>query len=134
MIQNDTEFQATQYRLAQVEKVVCGLVMSSRREPLPIAYKGIYLRSNACERRSTNISYAPSKSPPLLPTKRHRSLSSRLADSARPLLLQETVALLLACVQPEVPGRMAHYTVLEEVSCHTNIRFPKGTLRRKSLG
>jgi len=25
MIQNDTEFQATQYRLAQFEKVVCGL-------------------------------------------------------------------------------------------------------------
>jgi hypothetical protein len=25
MIQNDTEFQATQYRLTQFEKVVCGL-------------------------------------------------------------------------------------------------------------
>lgn len=25
MIQNDTEFQATQYRLAQLEKIVCGL-------------------------------------------------------------------------------------------------------------
>lgn len=25
MIQNDTEFQATQYRLAQFEKVMCGL-------------------------------------------------------------------------------------------------------------
>ena len=25
MIQNDTEFEATQYRLAQFEKVVCGL-------------------------------------------------------------------------------------------------------------
>jgi hypothetical protein len=25
MIRNDTEFQATQYRLAQFEKVVCGL-------------------------------------------------------------------------------------------------------------
>jgi hypothetical protein len=31
MIQNDTEFQATQYRLAQLEKVVCGL----RRELAP---------------------------------------------------------------------------------------------------
>ena len=34
MIQNDTEFQATQYRLAQLEKVVCGL----RREPAPQAF------------------------------------------------------------------------------------------------
>ena len=25
MIRNETEFQATQYRLAQLEKVVCGL-------------------------------------------------------------------------------------------------------------
>lgn len=25
MIQNETEFQATQYRLTQLEKVVCGL-------------------------------------------------------------------------------------------------------------
>jgi len=31
MIQNDTEFQATQYRLAQLEKVVYGL----RRELAP---------------------------------------------------------------------------------------------------
>ena len=34
MIQNDTEFQATQYRLAQVEKVVCGL----RHELSPRAF------------------------------------------------------------------------------------------------
>ena len=34
MIQNDTEFQATQYRLAQLEKVVCGL----RRELAPQAF------------------------------------------------------------------------------------------------
>lgn len=81
-----------------------------------------------------NISYAPSKSPPLLPTKRRRSLSSRLADSVMPLLLQETTVRLLSCVQSEVPGKMAHYTVLEEVSCHMNIRSRKGTLRRKSLG
>lgn len=34
MIQNDTEFQATQHRLAQLEKVVCGL----RRELAPQAF------------------------------------------------------------------------------------------------
>ena len=34
MIQNDTEFQATQYRLAQFEKVVCGL----RHELSPTAF------------------------------------------------------------------------------------------------
>ena len=34
MIQNDTEFQATQYRLAQFEKVVCGL----RHELVPKAF------------------------------------------------------------------------------------------------
>ena len=34
MIQNDTEFQATQYRLAQLEKVVCGL----RHELSPRAF------------------------------------------------------------------------------------------------
>jgi len=34
MIQNDTEFQATQYRLAQFEKVVCGL----RDELSPAAF------------------------------------------------------------------------------------------------
>ena len=34
MIQNDTEFQATQYRLAQFEKVVCGL----RHEISPKAF------------------------------------------------------------------------------------------------
>ena len=34
MIQNDTEFQATQYRLAQFEKVVCGL----RHELSPKAF------------------------------------------------------------------------------------------------
>lgn len=34
MIQNDTEFQATQYRLAQLEKVVCGL----RHELSPQAF------------------------------------------------------------------------------------------------
>jgi len=34
MIQNDSEFQATQYRLAQFEKVVCGL----RHELSPQAF------------------------------------------------------------------------------------------------
>lgn len=34
MIHNDTEFQATQYRLAQFEKVVCGL----RHELSPQAF------------------------------------------------------------------------------------------------
>ena len=34
MIQNDTGFQATQYRLAQIEKVVCGL----RHELSPRAF------------------------------------------------------------------------------------------------
>ena len=34
MIQNDTEFQATQYRLTQLEKVVCGL----RHELAPQAF------------------------------------------------------------------------------------------------
>jgi hypothetical protein len=34
MIQNDTEFQATQYRLTQFEKVVCGL----RHELSPSAF------------------------------------------------------------------------------------------------
>jgi hypothetical protein len=34
MIQSDTEFQATQYRLAQFEKVVCGL----RHELSPKAF------------------------------------------------------------------------------------------------
>jgi len=34
MIQNDAEFQATQYRLAQFEKVVCGL----RHELSPRAF------------------------------------------------------------------------------------------------
>ena len=34
MIQNDAEFQATQYRLAQLEKVVCGL----RHELSPKAF------------------------------------------------------------------------------------------------
>ena len=34
MIQNDTEFQVTQYRLTQLEKVVCGL----RRELAPQAF------------------------------------------------------------------------------------------------
>jgi len=34
VIQNDTEFQATQYRLAQFEKVVCGL----RHELSPKAF------------------------------------------------------------------------------------------------
>jgi hypothetical protein len=36
MIQNDTEFQATQYRLAQFEKVVCGL----RHELSPETFAG----------------------------------------------------------------------------------------------
>jgi hypothetical protein len=57
-----------------------------------------------------------------------------LAHSAMPLILQETSALLLSCVRPEVPDRMVHYTALEEMPCHTNIRSPKGTLTRKSLG
>jgi hypothetical protein len=34
VIQNDTEFQATQYRLSQFEKVVCGL----RHELSPKAF------------------------------------------------------------------------------------------------
>ena len=56
MIQNDTEFQATQYRLTQFEKVVCGL----RHELSPSAFaasvQGYMLEIQRMRRESTNTS------------------------------------------------------------------------------
>jgi hypothetical protein len=65
VIQNDTEFEATQYRLTQFEKVVCGLRHELSARAFADCVQGYMIEiqrmRNACERISTTISCAHSR-------------------------------------------------------------------------